>query len=214
MGDWESDLTAEWRRHSSQRWDRRRSGRPPGGIAFFLAIAVIVVVVRYWRSDDAPPAADTRPTTVVAVAPPAARPPAEPELPSHAALQTWRRQTLRAPAAPAPMTVATVTAVPIERKVVAAAPEPLESLLDKLWFKTEQARLRGDTEMALVALRTIAQEYPEDARTPKAAFMLAALTPAAEERCLALAMVVGLAPSSSLATDARQRLPSACARPN
>jgi hypothetical protein len=100
-----------------------------------------------------------------------------------------------------------------QRLVLVAPPAPARALspLDRLWLRAEKARARGDVQTALMGLRTIADEHFEDARTPKAVFMIAALTPTPMERCMALAMVVGLAPASAIATDARQSLPSACA---
>ncbi len=92
-----------------------------------------------------------------------------------------------------------------------APPVAPASPLDKLWARTEKARARGDVQVALIGLRTIADDHFEDARTPKAVYMLAAITPVPMERCMALAMTVAMAPASDIASDARQRLPDACA---
>lgn len=170
MRDWEPDLTTEWRRLSSQRWDRRRSPRAPSRLLGVIVILAIVFGLRYLAMSAEPASSDA--TLSFAVAP------------------VWQREVWRAP-----------------RPVVVAQP----SQLDRLWSRTEKARARGDVQAALRGLRTIAEDHPEDARTPKAAFMLATLTNGVEERCLAFAMVVGLAPASDLASDARQRLPLACA---
>ena len=167
MRDWEPDLTSEWRRMSTQRWERQRAPRTPAWLMRVIVAAIIVFGFGYWARSAEPPGASTG--LVAQAAPP-----------------TFQRQILLPP-----------------RPLVA-------SPLDKLWSRTEKARVRGDVPTALIGLRTMAEDHPLDPRAPKAAFMLAALTPGAQERCLALAMVVGLAPTSAIATHARQRLPGAC----
>lgn len=127
--------------------------------------------------------------------------PASPALASLTHRSNWQRQVLRSPP-PQPVRIALA---PIKRKA--------ESPVDRLWSRTNAARARGDTQGVLTGLRTIAEDHPEDSRTPTAAFMLASIAPAAEERCLALAMVVGLSPASEIGVNARERLPSACVRP-